>query len=177
MLSDAVSLSLTALTPRVDACELCLTPHEAVRSVVVVRHTRGGTLDLVACDRCAAAVRRLLAAAGGQPYITAGHHETRPDAPSSTEPALTDVVGSPELIHEYVDPVRTADGKVFNVRAYGQARSDGTWVGWLAFAAADGSLRRTSRETTQSSRDHLAYWAAGLQPSYFDGALLRASGT
>ena len=37
------------------------------------------------------------------------------------------------------------------------------------------TVRRSGRETTQSNREHLAYWATGLEPTYFEGAFSRAS--
>jgi len=42
--------------------------------------------------------------------------------------------------------------------------------------ATDGSgSRRTSQETSQSSRHHAAYWAMGLEPAYFSGAFKRSA--
>jgi hypothetical protein len=79
------------------------------------------------------------------------------------------------LIHAFSQPLRTATGDVYTVAAYGQARSDGTWIGWLVFTSATGIELRTARETTQPSRDDLAYWATGLEPVYLEGAFGRAS--
>jgi len=43
------------------------------------------------------------------------------------------------------------------------------------FAPADGSPPlATPRETTQSNRAALEYWARGLEPIYLEGALVRA---
>jgi hypothetical protein len=43
------------------------------------------------------------------------------------------------------------------------------------FVPADGSPPlATSRETTQSSRQALTYWAGGLAATYLEGALKRA---
>jgi hypothetical protein len=85
-----------------------------------------------------------------------------------------DSVGAPVLVHDFLEPFVAADGQTYVVRAYGQERADGTWIGWLTFVAADGqTVKRTARETTQSSRDQLAYWASGLQQSYFEGAFNR----
>ena len=81
-----------------------------------------------------------------------------------------------ELIHQQVSPLVDAAGRAYAVAVYGQARADGTWIGWLTFVGADGqTIKRTPRETTQSSQDQLAYWASGLQPSYLDGAFRRAT--
>jgi hypothetical protein len=82
----------------------------------------------------------------------------------------------PELIHLYADQVRGRDGTIYTVSAYGEARPDGTWEGWLEFQppGIGAHALRTERETTQPSREALAYWASGLEPVYLDGAFARA---
>ena len=81
-----------------------------------------------------------------------------------------------ELIQTYAGTLRDARGEEYVAHAYGEARDDGTWEGWLEFApAGGGAARRTGRETTQPDRDALAYWASGLEPVYLDGAFARAS--
>ncbi|HWM94944.1 MAG TPA: hypothetical protein VN493_29585 [Thermoanaerobaculia bacterium] len=83
----------------------------------------------------------------------------------------------PELIHEYSFVYRSEDGIAYVPRAWGEARTDGTWEGWLEFipAGGAGSTLRTGQETTQPNRDAVAYWASGLEPVYFEGAFARAS--
>jgi hypothetical protein len=83
----------------------------------------------------------------------------------------------PELVHEYSFLYRGEDGTAYVMRAWGEARADGTWEGWLEFMPADAMspALRTGRETTQPSRDAVAYWAAGLEPVYFEGAFARAA--
>jgi hypothetical protein len=67
------------------------------------------------------------------------------------------------------------DGVEYVPQVYGQPRADGTWIGWIEFVSPDGTVsRRTGHETTQSSRDQVAYWASGLEPTYFEGAFSRA---
>ena len=80
-----------------------------------------------------------------------------------------------ELIQTYAETLRDAGGEEYTVHAYGEAREDGTWEGWLEFHSAAGAVRRTNRETTQPNREALRYWASGLEPVYFDGAFARAS--
>jgi len=82
----------------------------------------------------------------------------------------------PELIFEHTAQVEDADGGVYVPRTYGQARADGTWTGWIEFHPLDGEglVLRTGQETSQPNREALAYWAAGLEPVYFDGAFARA---
>ena len=83
----------------------------------------------------------------------------------------------PELVHEYSHLYRGEDGMAYVMRAWGKAREDGTWEGWLEFMPADvmSPALRTGRETTQPNRDAVAYWASGLEPVYFEGAFARAA--
>ena len=186
------TLSTAALTPRVDVCELCSVGPETLRVAVQIRHARGGAISFAACDRCAAAMRRVIAAAGGASTSGPAHLRmvaTESEAtsvmasqgdlpPSALTPGdlAPDSVGSPVLVHEFLEPFVASDGQQYVVRVYGQERSDGTWIGWLTFVGVDGqTIKRTARETTQSTQGHLAYWASGLQQSYLDGAFSRAT--
>jgi hypothetical protein len=80
-----------------------------------------------------------------------------------------------ELIQTYAEVVRDARGEEYTAHAYGEAREDGTWEGWIEFHPSAGAVRSTGRETTQPDRQALAYWASGLEPIYLDGAFARAS--
>jgi hypothetical protein len=189
MLTDPASISIAPLPAQVDACELCTVNPEMLRAAVVVRHPRGGVVQLAACDRCAAAVRRLIAVAGGATSVGPAHvvsgagnrSEAVAVEPATGRPLAVDAVGSdtigdPVMIHEFLEAFEDEYGRLYAVRAYGQERTDGTWIGWLSFISSDAQLtRRTGRETTQSSREHLEYWATGIQPSYLEGAFRRAS--
>jgi hypothetical protein len=81
-----------------------------------------------------------------------------------------------EHIHTHSTNVSSDDGVEYEIRVYGAARADGTWSGWLEFHpwSGFGSALRTDQETSQPSRAALEYWAGGLEPVYFDGALKRA---
>lgn len=82
-----------------------------------------------------------------------------------------------ELIQEYSARIASDDGTMYTVRAYGEERSDGTWVGWLEFHPTDGGKSlATEQETSQLGRVTLEYWASGLEPTYFEGALARVQG-
>jgi hypothetical protein len=78
-----------------------------------------------------------------------------------------------ELIHEFSRLLEAGDGTLYVVRVYGAPRG-GVWDGWLTFFAAGRASLETGRETTQSSRTALEYWASGLEPVYLEGALDRA---
>ena len=81
-----------------------------------------------------------------------------------------------ELLQEYSTHVDGSDGTTYIVRSYAEERADGTWVAWLEFHPIDASkpVLRTSQETSQPSRVTVEYWASGLEPVYFEGALSRA---
>lgn len=83
-----------------------------------------------------------------------------------------------ERIHSFSNPVTSRQGVRYRVHAYGERNAGGTWDGWLVFEPEDGvgAPLRTDRETTQPEREHLVYWASGLEPVYFEGALGRAHG-
>jgi hypothetical protein len=179
VLSDPVILSVVQVPGRVHGCQLCSGEPEPLRAAVLVRHTRGGAIQFAACERCTAAIRRVIAVAGGAsangPAYVAIDTEVA-QAPVSRESLSPDVTGEPVMLHEYADVFRDEDAHSYLVRIYGQARADGTWIGWLVFVATDGrGTRRTGQETSQSSRHHAAYWAMGLEPAYFAGAFARAS--
>ena len=81
-----------------------------------------------------------------------------------------------ELIHQLSSPLVTQDGMVLLAQVWGEARDDGTWEGWLEFLSErSAAVLRTGRETTQSNRAGVAYWATGLEPVYLEGALSRAT--
>jgi hypothetical protein len=80
------------------------------------------------------------------------------------------------LIRDHSAQIKTTAGLGYRVRVYGQPQSDGMWLGWLEFRPAGGigPVLRTSRETSQVSREALDSWASGLEMAYFEGAFGRA---
>jgi len=83
----------------------------------------------------------------------------------------------PELIYEHSARVEDDEGTVYVPRTYGEARRDGTWIGWIEFhpEGGKGVFLRTDQETSQPNRAALDYWASGLEPVYFEGAFARAA--
>src|SRR5438876_9614572 len=81
-----------------------------------------------------------------------------------------------ELVHERQIAIIDDHGRAYAcIRVFAYPQSGGTWGGMLEFLPADGGgAVRSGRETTQSSPDAVAYWATGLEPLYFEGALARA---
>ena len=70
---------------------------------------------------------------------------------------------------------RDRDGRAYRMRVRGEQRADGFWDAWLEFVPEDGSaVLRTEHDTLQRSREDLAFWASGLEPTYLDGAFERA---
>lgn len=81
-----------------------------------------------------------------------------------------------ELVHEREIAISDDGGRAYAaVRVYAYPQPGGTWAGMLEFLPADGGAGvRSARETTQSNLDGVVYWATGLEPLYFEGALARA---
>ena len=81
-----------------------------------------------------------------------------------------------ELLQEYATLVTGVDATSYIVRSYGEERTDGTWIGWLEFHPTDVTkpVLQTGQETSQPSKATVEYWASGLEPIYFEGALARA---
>jgi hypothetical protein len=80
------------------------------------------------------------------------------------------------LVHERDLLITDENGAVYDhVRVYAVPHTGTTWAGFIEFAGADGGPSlRTERETTQSTVAAVTYWATGLEPLYFEGALERA---
>jgi hypothetical protein len=79
-----------------------------------------------------------------------------------------------QVVHECEFRVTGPDGKRYRVTAFAEPRGN-VWIGWLEFSAETGdSVLRTTQETSQPTRDDVAYWASGLEPIYLDGAFRRA---
>src|SRR5438477_5648079 len=81
-----------------------------------------------------------------------------------------------ELVHERTVELRDSQGILYNTaRVYAHPNGRTTWAGWVEFMPARGGTPvRTGPETTQSNVEGVAYWATGLQPTFFEGALARA---
>jgi hypothetical protein len=183
MLNEPAHISIVSTVPVVGVCELCATDAAELTAAVLVQHSRGGRVQLAACDRCARAVRRVAAAAGEQaqfsrePEVSAiSTRATRRKRPPVVKKVVERVVEmvTPEIMYEYPEHIRDADGTECLVRVYGAPRSDGIWEGWAEFLGIGVNVvRRTDIETTQSNREDLAYWATGLEGTYFEGAFRR----
>ena len=81
-----------------------------------------------------------------------------------------------ELIHQRVVELIDRQGTVYDrAGVYAEPQSRGMWAAWVEFVSAKRDrVLQTDRETTQSTLEGVAYWAAGLQPIYFEGAFGRA---
>jgi hypothetical protein len=191
MAIDTATLTVAALPSRVGTCELCAADGVVLAAAALVRHGRGGATQFVACDRCARGVRRLAAVVGSAVLV---EPRVVTVAPTAVEPVVAPtprvaeavvtapapapaaaVHGAPQLVSQLNSEVVSADGRRWAALVYGEPRADGSWVGWLAFKRVGGEEAvRTGQETSQPDRGALAYWAAGLQPSYLEGAFNRA---
>ena len=76
---------------------------------------------------------------------------------------------------QFAEPVLSADGTSYRAQACGAEMRAEMWEGWIEFVAVGAAVAlRTEQETTQSSREGVAYWASGLEPTYLEGAFARA---
>jgi hypothetical protein len=81
-----------------------------------------------------------------------------------------------EVLVDYENTIAGADGSRWAARACGRRGAINMWEGWIEFVPLDLDQKpiRSTRETTQPSREDLLYWATGLTPVYLRGALTRA---
>jgi hypothetical protein len=81
-----------------------------------------------------------------------------------------------DLVHTYSEVVRDPEGRGYAASVHALERVDGLWETWLEFHGIGRDVTlSTQRESEQPNRRAVMYWASGLQPSYLDGALLRAT--
>lgn len=79
------------------------------------------------------------------------------------------------MVHEFSSPVGQESGTEYTARVRGDEDHAGQWQGWIEFVSLDGDhVLATDRETSQSTYEHLEYWATGLSPLYLLMALERA---
>jgi hypothetical protein len=80
-----------------------------------------------------------------------------------------------QFVRQYTTILRDPSGEPFVARTYMDRQPGGLWEAWLVFfSLRTGVALATDRETTQSKREHVLYWATGLGPTYLKGALERA---
>lgn len=82
-----------------------------------------------------------------------------------------------EVLVQFDTTVSGSDGTRWIPRACGRVADDGLWEGWIEFTTPGTppvEPVRTPRETEQSNRDALMYWAQGLTQIYLESALVRA---
>jgi hypothetical protein len=176
MMSEQARVSLVAQGTGTLICELCTAETNTPKATVVVQHPRGGVVQHAACDWCVQALRRLAAASGGHAVFALAEGGIPAPAGRRKVPSGARPASPPVLVLEFAEHVRDpVDGTTYVARAYGRARADGTWEGWIEFVAVGAALvLRTDQETTQSNREDVAYWASGLGPAYLEGAFARA---
>lgn len=80
-----------------------------------------------------------------------------------------------EVLVQFQEPLSAPGGSFYTARVCGRPAPDGAgWEGWIEFVPDDGSpVLRSQRETRQSDRDALFYWATGLTQIYLEGSLGR----
>jgi hypothetical protein len=92
-----------------------------------------------------------------------------------TDPLVKTSKSRIQLVRQYTSILRGPTGEAYVARAYMDRQPGGLWEAWLVFFSLhSGAAVATDRETTQSKREHVLYWATGLGPTYLKGALERA---
>ena len=81
-----------------------------------------------------------------------------------------------QFVQQYTPVLTGPSGARYVAQAYMDRQPDGgLWEAWLVFFSLEtGAALATDRETTQSTREHIIYWATGLGETYLLGALERA---
>jgi len=79
-----------------------------------------------------------------------------------------------EVLVQFQEPLSASGVARYVARVCGRPAPDSGWEGWIEFVPDDGSrVLRSQRETRQSDRDALLYWATGLTQIYLEGSLAR----
>lgn len=109
----------------------------------------------------------------GTDYVSRASMQPRrtlgPDKTPSNEPVVP-----PRLFTMHSTPVR-ARGSEYRAYVFGLQRADGTWTGWIEFRDGDDGVLKTGEETSQPNETAFAYWASGLEATYLEGAIKRAT--
>jgi hypothetical protein len=80
-----------------------------------------------------------------------------------------------QFVHQFLPVLRAPTRERYVAQAYTARQPGGLWEAWLVFfSLKTGLALATDRETTQSTRAHVLYWATGLGRTYLQGALQRA---
>jgi hypothetical protein len=80
-----------------------------------------------------------------------------------------------QFVQQYTPILEAPTGERYVAQAYMDRQPGGLWEAWLVFfSLRNGAALATDRETTQSTREHVLYWASGLGRTYLQGALERA---
>jgi hypothetical protein len=83
-----------------------------------------------------------------------------------------------QFVQQYTPILVGPAGERYVAQAYMDRQPGGLWEAWLVFFSLEtGAALATDRETTQSTREHIIYWATGLGETYLQGALERALGS
>src|SRR5262249_6764830 len=122
MLGEQAFVSFATRGPVAGVCELCTAETPQLRTTVVLRHPRGGSVELAACGWCAQAVRRLAALGGGA--VAFAWEQAAVPSVANPRATATDARPAfpPVLIRELESTIRSADGTAFVARVHGRER-------------------------------------------------------
>jgi hypothetical protein len=82
----------------------------------------------------------------------------------------------PVLVAHGATVLDEPEGIEYRARIYARRDAHGSWIAWIEFEPQDGHspVLSTNHESSQPSLNAVIYWALGLEPVFFEGALERA---
>src|SRR5688572_2014757 len=161
------------MTPSARGCATWTAPGSSSRARASAASARRGASRCcgVCCPYSAAVSERpqLREAADSQSFRVRNVHAAKGTFDAAPKPMT-------EVLVDYENTIAGADGSRWAARACGRRGAINMWEGWIEFVPLDLDRKpiRSTRETTQPSREDLLYWATGLTPVYLRGALTRA---
>ena len=79
------------------------------------------------------------------------------------------------MLHEHPTLVGGIDDSAYVSESWASEMGDGRWEAWILFVPiSTGRARRTDRETIQTNRAGIQYWASGVTSIYLQGAFARS---
>jgi hypothetical protein len=80
-----------------------------------------------------------------------------------------------EMLRECPTLVGGFDDTAYVAQIWASEMTDGRWEAWILFVPiTTGQARRTERDTTQTSRAAVEYWASSVTSIYLQGAFARS---
>lgn len=79
------------------------------------------------------------------------------------------------MLREFPTLVGSVDDSAYVAQIWAREMGNGGWEAWIVFVpVATGLPRRTERDTIQTTRAAVEYWASGVTSIYLQGAFARS---